>query len=88
MKLAGAWYAGAMSSDMGAGALSPLAQTDSGGPSHVTTVVQHLNFALGVTQTVRAEIKRALPDIAKAGAAAAQSLRQRGGSFKESWQPQ
>lgn len=49
------------------------------------TVHQNLNFSLGVVPTVRAEMQKLLPQIAEAGAARAQTLRQRGGKYKSSF---
>lgn len=87
MKLAGAWYAGA-TEDTSRRSDGPLLTAAETGDHSTIQVVQNLNFAMGVQQTVRAEIRTMLPEIAKAGAAAAQSFRQRGGSYKESFQPQ
>lgn len=53
-----------------------------GGGSKVS---QTINFSLGVQQTVRAEIATMLPQIAQAGAAAAQRERERGGRYKQSF---
>lgn len=49
------------------------------------TINQTINFSLGVVPTVRAEIQKMLPQLAEAGASRAQTLRQRGGSFKQSF---
>lgn len=86
MKLAGAWYTGAQMG-MAAPTAAPLSRAEQGDGGGTTIINQSLNFALGVKDTVRAEIRGMLPEIAKAGAAAAQTIRQRGGSFKESFSP-
>jgi TP901 family phage tail tape measure protein len=46
------------------------------------TIVQNLNFSLGVAQTVRAEVRNLLPQIQQAATGAVEDARRRGGRFK------
>ena len=48
-------------------------------------VEQHINFATGITPTVRAEVMNLLPQIQNSTIAAVQEARVRGGKFAESF---
>ena len=60
--------------------LSP-AQTRMAGGGEAVTVVQNINISTGVQQTVRAEIKGMMPQIADNAKAAVLDAKRRGGSF-------
>jgi len=60
--------------------LSP-AQTRMAGGGAAVTVVQNINISTGVQQTVRAEIKGMMPQIADNARAAVLDAKRRGGSF-------
>ena len=60
--------------------LSP-AQTRMAGGGDAVTVVQNINISTGVQQTVRAEIKGMMPQIADNAKAAVLDAKRRGGSF-------
>jgi len=60
--------------------LSP-AQTRMGGGGEAVTVVQNINISTGVQQTVRAEIKGMMPQIADNAKAAVLDAKRRGGSY-------
>jgi len=60
--------------------LSP-AQTRIAGGGDAVTVVQNINISTGVQQTVRAEIKGMMPQIADNAKAAVLDAKRRGGSF-------
>ena len=60
--------------------LSP-AQTRMTGGGEAVTVVQNINISTGVQQTVRAEIKGMMPQIADNAKAAVLDAKRRGGSF-------
>ena len=60
--------------------LSP-AQTRMVGGGEAVTVVQNINISTGVQQTVRAEIKGMMPQIADNAKAAVLDAKRRGGSY-------
>ena len=60
--------------------LSP-AQTRMAGGGEAVTVVQNINISTGVQQTVRAEIKGMMPQLADNAKAAVLDAKRRGGSF-------
>jgi hypothetical protein len=60
--------------------LSP-AQTRMAGGGDAVTVVQNINISTGVQQTVRAEIKGMMPQIADNAKAAVLDAKRRGGSY-------
>lgn len=80
----GDWYSKA-ARGMSGGAAPMMTSSEFGDGVGGQTVINHLNFSLGVQSTVRAEIKTMLPAIADAGARRGQVLRQQGGQFKESF---
>jgi len=59
------------------GSVVPNNQLGGGG----VTVVQNINITTGVQQTVRAEIKSLMPQIADSAKAAVLDARRRGGSY-------
>jgi phage-related minor tail protein len=59
------------------GTVVPNSQLGGGG----VTVVQNINITTGVQQTVRAEIKSLMPQIADSAKAAVLDARRRGGSY-------
>ena len=62
---------------MGGGHITPASQTNSGG----VTVVQNINVSTGVQQTVRAEIRQMMPQIANSAKSAVLDAKRRGGSY-------
>ena len=62
---------------MGGGHISPASQTNAGG----VTVVQNINVSTGVQQTVRAEIRQMMPQIAQSAKGAVLDAKRRGGSY-------
>tara|TARA_R110002074_G_scaffold16000_1_gene53971 strand:+ start:3963 stop:5606 length:1644 start_codon:yes stop_codon:yes gene_type:complete len=63
-----------------AGQITPNNEISGGGG---VTIVQHINVTTGVQQTVRAEIKQLMPQIAQAAKGAVADARLRGGSFSK-----
>jgi hypothetical protein len=63
------------------GRILSAAQTRSAGSSESVVVQQTINISTGVQQTVRAEIRTMLPQIAEASKAAVLDARRRGGNF-------
>ena len=62
---------------MGGGMVTPASQTNAGG----VTIVQNINVSTGVQQTVRAEIKQMMPQIAQSAKGAVLDAKRRGGSY-------
>ena len=62
---------------MGGGHITPASQTNAGG----VTVVQNINVSTGVQQTVRAEIRQMMPQIAQSAKGAVLDAKRRGGSY-------
>jgi hypothetical protein len=63
-----------------AGQITPNNEISGGGG---VTIVQHINVTTGVQQTVRAEIRQLMPQIAQAAKGAVADARLRGGSFSK-----
>ena len=66
----------------GEGVFTPGQMAALGGGGAGVTVVQHLNFAVGVSQTVRAEVMNLMPQIQAAAQGAVMDARLRGGSTR------
>ena len=62
---------------MGGGHITPANQTNAGG----VTIVQNINVSTGVQQTVRAEIRQMMPQIAQSAKGAVLDAKRRGGSY-------
>lgn len=62
---------------MGGGHITPASQTNAGG----VTIVQNINVSTGVQQTVRAEIRQMMPQIAQSAKGAVLDAKRRGGSY-------
>ena len=62
------------------GQITPNNEISGGGG---VTIVQHINVTTGVQQTVRAEIRQLMPQIAQAAKGAVADARLRGGSFSK-----
>ena len=62
---------------MGGGNITPASQTNAGG----VTIVQNINVSTGVQQTVRAEIRQMMPQIANSAKGAVLDAKRRGGSY-------
>lgn len=62
---------------MGGGHITPASQTNAGG----VTIVQNINVSTGVQQTVRAEIRQMMPQIANSAKSAVLDAKRRGGSY-------
>lgn len=62
---------------MGGGMVTPASQTNAGG----VTIVQNINVSTGVQQTVRAEIRQMMPQIANSAKGAVLDAKRRGGSY-------
>ena len=62
---------------MGGGHITPASQTNAGG----VTIVQNINVSTGVQQTVRAEIRQMMPQIANSAKGAVLDAKRRGGSY-------
>ncbi len=60
-----------------AGTITP----NSGGTGGATTIVQNINVSTGVQQTVRAEIRQMMPQIADSAKGAVLDAKRRGGSY-------
>ena len=54
---------------------------NSGGGGGATTIVQNINVSTGVQQTVRAEIRQMMPQIADSAKGAVLDAKRRGGSY-------
>ena len=54
---------------------------NSGGGGSGTTIVQNINVSTGVQQTVRAEIRQMMPQIADSAKGAVLDAKRRGGSY-------
>ena len=52
-----------------------------GGGGGATTIVQNINVSTGVQQTVRAEIRQMMPQIADSAKGAVLDAKRRGGSY-------
>ncbi len=62
---------------IGGGTITPNSQSGLGG----VTVVQNINISTGVQQTVRAEIRQMMPQIAQSAKAAVVDSKRRGGNY-------
>ena len=62
-------------------AMSGTITPNSGGGGGATTIVQNINVSTGVQQTVRAEIRQMMPQIADSAKGAVLDAKRRGGSY-------
>ena len=62
-------------------AMSGTITPNSGGGGSATTIVQNINVSTGVQQTVRAEIRQMMPQIADSAKGAVLDAKRRGGSY-------